>query len=412
MVKVWYHTIRTYPVNIKKFIWANAFLQIGLGMFSVMYNLYIKSIGFSELVNGRVISMQSLATAIMLIPAGFIGDRFGRKYLLLYGSLLSGFTLIIRSLIETQSLLVFFAFLTGLFYSFVQVSMVPFMADYSKDLDRVSLFSFNFAMQMAANMIGNILGGILSDGIEGLFHLPEEYSLKITLMIGAIFFLISVIPLWQIKEKKRTMKKQSKEQWNFRKNKDQFIIIMKFTTASLIIGSGSGLVIPYLNLYFRDRFDASYSSIGFVVSLGQLATALAMLIGPALVKRVGEVKGVVILQLSSIPFLLLTGYTKIYVVAILGFLFRQALMNAGNPIQQALMMEKVDDSMKGVANSLGQMVFNLGWAFMGPISTAIVARGGSYYGYATVFTITTGLYIIGSFYFFYMLRGIKVKRTI
>lgn len=181
--------------------------------------------------------------------------------------------------------------------------------------------------------------------------------------------------------------------------------------AQLIIGTGSGLVIPYLNLYFADRFDASTSVIGLIIALGQAATAVAMFIGPLVVKRIGEVRAVVTLQLLSLPFLLLTAFTTSILLASIGFLFRQALMNAGNPIQSSLMMSKVDDSVKGLANSVNQMVFQLGWAFMGPISTGIVLQYGSYWGYANVFTITAGLYLVGSLYFFIVFRSIKTDET-
>ena len=82
-------------------------------------------------------------------------------------------------------------------------------------------------------------------------------------------------------------------------------------------------------------------------------------------------------------------------------------MNAGNPIQMSLMMSKVDDSMKGLANSVNQMVFNLGWALMGPVSTGIVLKYGSYWGYASVFSITACLYLVGSVYFFIVFRSIS-----
>jgi predicted MFS family arabinose efflux permease len=148
-----------------------------------------------------------------------------------------------------------------------------------------------------------------------------------------------------------------------------------------------------------------------VISLGQGATAIAMIIGPMVVRKLGEVKAVVVLQLLSLPFLLLTAYTQQFWLAALGFLFRQALMNAGNPIQMSLMMGKVDDSMKGLANSVNQMVFNLGWALMGPVSTGIVLKYGSYWGYAMVFTVTAGLYLIGSTYFFIVFRSINNTKS-
>jgi hypothetical protein len=74
-----------------------------------------------------------------------------------------------------------------------------------------------------------------------------------------------------------------------------------------------------------------------------------------------KLKAVVLLQLFSLPFLLLTGFTTNIYLAVIGFLFRQVLKNAGNPIQMSLMMNRVPDEMKGIANSLSQMAFSFGW---------------------------------------------------
>ena len=183
-------------------------------------------------------------------------------------------------------------------------------------------------------------------------------------------------------------------------------VIILFGFANLLIGTGSGLVIPYLNLYFSNRFDASNTYIGLILSLGSAMTAVAMLLGPALVKRVGKVRALVIFQLLSIPFLFITGYTNSLIIASIAFLMRQALMNAGNPIQSAIAMDLVQDKYKGLANSVNQMVFNVGWASTGAISTGLVMTFGFYWGYAYTFTITGILYIIASTYF-YILFGRK-----
>jgi MFS family permease len=180
-----------------------------------------------------------------------------------------------------------------------------------------------------------------------------------------------------------------------------------FAGAQLVIGIGAGLVIPYLNLYFQDRFHTSHTGIGIILSLGQAATAVAMVIGPAVVRKVGEVKAIVLLQLLSLPFLLVTAFTTNLYLAALAFLFRQALMNAGNPIITSFMMGKVHNDIKGVANSFNQMAFSFGWATMGPISTYIVATNGAYWGYSIVFSITACLYFCGAIYFYLVFRDKK-----
>lgn len=404
----WSQQIKSYNRNIKLSIIANVFAQIGLGMFMVIYNFYIRELGYLDHVNGQVISMTSLATAIIIIPAGLLSDRFGRKKAMFFGVVLSGAFLMLRSIVEPQSLLIFFAFMTGLTSAFLQVSSIPWLAENSKPEQRVHLFSIHFAVMTASNVVGSLLGGVLTDVFSISFN--GLLSVRFTLLVGAVIFLLSVIPISKLHEIRERDKKTSEKIPFVERVKLQgssLKIIMMFAVAQLIIGIGAGLVIPYLNLYFADRFAASNSAIGFIISLGQAATAFAMFIGPMVVKKLGEVKAVVFLQLMSLPFLLLTAYTDNLILAAVGFLFRQALMNAGNPIQTSLIMSKVDNSMRGFANSVNSMVFNLGWAFMGPVSTGIVVVYGAYWGYALVFTITAGLYLVGSIYFLFMFRSVN-----
>lgn len=408
----WSTQIKSYNKNIKLALAANLFAQVGLGIFMVIYNFYVRELGYGDQVNGQVISMTSLATALILVPAGLLSDRFGRKKTMFIGALLTGVVLLSRGILEGEGLLVALGFATGLTSAFLQVSGIPWLAENSKPTQRVHLFSIYSAVMTGANVIGNLFGGILTDFFS--IFLSELMSIRLTLLVGAVIFLIALIPITKFHEVKK-MKADKDQKVPFlqkmKENRVGFKIIILFAISQLIIGIGSGLVIPYLNLYFADRFFASNSIIGLIISLGQAATAVAMIIGPLMVRRFGEVKAVVILQLSSLPFLLITAYTDNLLLAAIGFLFRQALMNAGNPIQMSLMMSKVDDSVKGLANSVNQMVFNLGWAFMGPVSMGIVVAYGAYWGYAIVFSITATLYLIGSIYFLTVFRSLNKPGT-
>ena len=411
--KEWAGQFKGYNRNIKLAFMANILTQIGFGIFMVIYNFYIRELGYSESVNGQIISMTALATALILVPAGIASDRIGRKRAMLFGAVATGVAMLFRSMVEMQELLILFAFFTGLTTAFLQVSGIPWLAENSKADQRVHLFSIHFAIMTGANVIGNLSGGILTDAFS--LFVDQLTSIRITLLIGSAFFMAGLVPILRFAEAPKDKNDvRGIKGFSFKnlsvKNEGVKIIAM-FAFAQLLIGIGAGLVIPYLNLYFADRFEASNSAIGIIISLGQAATAFAMIIGPVVVRKVGEVRAVVILQLMSLPFLLLTAYTENLWLAAIGFLFRQALMNAGNPIQMSLMMSRVNDSMKGLANSVNQMVFNLGWAVMGPVSTGIVMRYGDYWGYALVFSITASLYLIGSLYFFFVFKNYKKTKT-
>ncbi|MCL7749965.1 MFS transporter [Halalkalibacter alkaliphilus] len=409
----WNDQLKGYNRNIRLFLLTSVLANIGMGIFMVIYNYYIRELGFSDQMNGRVIAMQALASAMALLPAGLMSDKFGRRRIIMIGALFAATSLLLRAVLAGEFLLLAMAFATGLFMAFIQVSSIPLLAENSTEKERVHLFSFNFALIMVANVIGNALGGTLTDLFHVFFRLSMLESVRITLLIGSLIFFIALLPILKINEehKKRVQKTGASSLGRlFTTHRSSLKWIGLFAIANVLIGFGSGLVIPYLNLYFSDRFEISNSLVGIILSLGQAMTAVAFMIGPSVVKRFGEVKAVVMLQLASLPFLLLTAYTETLWLAVIGFLFRQALMNAGNPIQMALMMRTVDDSMKGLANSVGQMVFQLGWAVMGPVSTSIVMIYGAYYGYAYVFTITAFLYLLGSTYFYVVFRKINENK--
>lgn len=391
---------------------ANMLIQIGMGVFMVMYNLYIKELGMPETINGKVISMTATATALMLVPAGYLSDKLGRKWIIVFGAALVAVTLFYRGFTVNETPIIYAAFFTGLFMAFVQVSAVPFLAENSDISERVQMFSIHFALVTIANVIGSLAGGIIADVLEFVLKFETTDAIKWALLAGATIFTIGLLPLFKIRNKSNVpveltelpdmddeRVKEEQIDSSFKRNMK---LIAHFSFAGLLIGLGSGLVVPYLNLYFSNRFDASSAYIGLILSLGSAMTAVAILIGPALVKKVGKVKALILFQLLSIPFLLLTAFTSSLLLASLGFLLRQALMNAGNPIQSAIAMEIVADKYKGLANSVNQMVFNVGWATMGPVATGLVIVNGFYWGYAFAFTLTAGLYVLSSCYYYFI----------
>ncbi|MDP4097615.1 MFS transporter [Paenibacillus sp. P96] len=402
-------SFQQWPRNIRLFFIANILYQIGGGMFSVLYNLYIQSLGYSESMTGNVVSLQSLATALMFIPVGLLGDRLSRKWMLMAGALVSGAVFIGRSLLEAQSGMLLFAVLSGIFAAFFQVLAIPFLAENVSISKRLRMFSYYSSLVLAAQVIGSLGGGVIADLLQSL-GFGRTASLQAVLMVGGISTLASFLPLIRIAETSGTAASMdSKPQATghaadaARPGRDH-VLITQFVITQLLIGFGSGLVIPYLNLYFTNRFDVSWSGMSLLLALGQVMTILSMLVGPYLAGRLGPVKAVVCFQMLSLPFLLVTGFTNMLWAASVSFLFRQALMNAANPIQSAIMMDKISVKRRGTANSLMQTAFMLGWATMGPVQSHLVTTYGNYWGYAITFSITGLLYVVSSLLYYIMFR--------
>lgn len=393
-------------------------------MFSVLYNLYIQGLGYNDTMNGQIVSIQSLATAIMFVPIGLGGDRFSRKRLLIAGALFSGIFLIGRSFDYSASGLIWFAVFSGLFAGVFQVLAIPFLAENVKKSQRLKMFSYYSSLVLASQVLGSLGGGVFADLLHTL-GIAKVTGLQTVLFIGGAATLAAFIPMLFVSDDKTPAQtittgavpavaasedknlSATEQPGKLQDNKNDSRLIGQFVITQLLIGFGSGLVVPYLNLYFTNRFSVSLSAMSLLISLGQIMTIVSMLIGPTLAAKVGSVRAVVIFQVFSLPFLLLTGFTNVLVIASVSFLFRQALMNAANPIQSAILVDRVSDKRRGIANSLMQTAFMIGWATMGPVQSYLVTTYGTYWGYAITFSITGGLYVISSLMYYMMFKDPK-----
>jgi MFS family permease len=398
----WKSQFQGYSRNILLFFWFNFVWNLGLGMFGLVYNLYVKSLGYDQTMVGSIVGMSSLAAAIILIPAGIANDRLGPKRVISFGLFCVIATLTARSLMEGQQGIIISSFFGGAALAVVSATIMPFMANNSTPQQRVHLFSFNMALVMAANFIGIALSGVLCDFFQFIIGLDAIHSMRITLLVGIGFSALGVVPMFMFEKTKQELQ-SSHERLKWRQiwkvHRTSLQVIGIFVLLGLLSSTAGGMIVPYLNVYFEDRFDASKSAIGIIVALGQAATAVAFLIGPMIVKRYGEVRSTIYLQLSSIPFLLITAFSTNLILSSGGYLFRQALMNAANPFYFSIKMSYVHRSLRGLASSSGETVFNLGWFLASPISTGLVFRYGPYYGYAYAFCITAVVYTLISFLF-------------
>jgi predicted MFS family arabinose efflux permease len=176
---------------------------------------------------------------------------------------------------------------------------------------------------------------------------------------------------------------------------------------ALLIGAGAGLVIPFMNLYFKDRFQCSSAQIGGFFAVAQVVTASASLIGPALARRFGKLRTAVVSELLSLPFLVTLGAERRLGVAVGSFWMRATLMQAATPLLQAFVMEVLPPALRARSTSLNNMLWNIGWAVSATMAGTII----QHFGYAVPFYLTAGLYAVAALTFFAAFRGVREGGT-
>jgi MFS family permease len=162
-----------------------------------------------------------------------------------------------------------------------------------------------------------------------------------------------------------------------------------------LIAIGAGQLIPFLNLFIEGRFGLDLTSINAVFALASLGTFVAILLQPALARRLGKVASVVVVQAVSIPFIVILGFSPILWTVILAMAVRNSLMNAGNPIQNAFAMEHVHPTERATLSAAMSVLWSLGWVIAGVYFTALHLALG-FQAYTVNFLTIIVLYAVGT----------------
>jgi MFS family permease len=157
-----------------------------------------------------------------------------------------------------------------------------------------------------------------------------------------------------------------------------------------LISWGAALLVPYLNLFFKERFAVSDGELGAIFAALGLATGASALAAPLFSARFGKPWTIAISQALSIPLLLLVGLVPILGVAVAAAIGRGALFNLGVPLYDALAMERSDEAARPTVIGLVNAAYASGYLVAPAISVAVQER----WGFTPLFFVTAACYTL------------------
>jgi MFS family permease len=400
----YFHQLST---NVKLFLIGNAIQGMGLSIYGLLFNLYLKELGFGESSIGGLISTSSLGISLMAIPAAFIIEKFHVKSLVVTGLVLSSFFYVMQILHVDQGALFGFGLLASMFQALFNISVSPFYLRNSTPDQRVHLFTMNSSMNMLAHLIGYLIGGYLPEVVDHFttdLNRVEIYRTSIMLALTLIFssnlaFLrIKRVPIPKIK--KRLFEGLREKEWN---------ILAKLILPKLCFAFGSGLVVPFMNLYMKERFSLSTKMIGVSYALLQFFIFIGIFITPSIIKKTSQVRFIILTALLAIPFMIAMGLTGNISLVLGCFFMRGMLMNMSSPISSVFEMEKVRENECVFASAIILFFYHL-------VYTSSTRLGGhliEVYSFGPTFYVSGmsyGLAIVLYYCFFKKeVKGKKVK---
>jgi len=410
LVRDYASKLRAFSPNARLYLVSVVITGAAMGVFRLLFNFYVLSLGFDEAMLGTLITVSNMTALLAALPMGYLADILGRKRSLVISGLLLSTSIIGMVLWPNQQVFYAMNIVSGLAQSLAAVTSAPFMMENSGASERTYLFSFSMGLQMAMASVGNWIGGYLPTWIGGLRDVSPTSS---TAYAGALLIIgliagLGVIPLFfmrmpVLKRAERTVfapiQYASKHP----------VLLTKLILPMLLTSIGAGLIMPFMNVFYRQVYHQPDPMIGTLFAWGSLAMGLGLLIAPPLADRMGKIQLVVITQGISIPFLVIMGFAPMFWMSAAAYYVRLALMNMSTPVYQTFVMEHVESSARATVASLVSMSWNFGWAFSPTISGWLQVN----YGFAPPMLGTLILYTLSVFlYWAFFWRGEKKPESV
>ncbi|MCP4685204.1 MAG: MFS transporter [bacterium] len=398
-------SVGLFSRNARLYLIGSFLIGINFSVFNLLFNLYLKELGFVESQIGFVNSSRAVGMTLVAIPAAMILSRIRLKPLLLAACVCFAVFSFGQTTIQQMSLLLGVAVLTGMSFAFFRIASGPFYMRNSTRTERTHLFSFSFGMHLLAGIIGSWGAGHLVTVIgerTGDIILGYQYTLLIAIAMG----LMALVPFGLVKASLPSSE-ENRITLNLAQFKRRGTFYFKVTFVNFLIGTGAGLIIPFMNLYFRDRFLLPPDRIGLYFILLSFGMLVGTLCGPLLTRRLGLVRTIVITQLASIPFMMTLAYSYALILVVPAFVIRGGLMNLGVPISTNFGMELSEKKEQGLVNAL----LSVSWTSSWMVSVAIGGSLIEHYGYTVVLNIASSLYLLSSLSYFWFFGRIEKRNS-
>jgi MFS family permease len=391
ILETYWTRIKQFSPNARLYLVSAILTGAALGVYSLLFNFYVISLNMDVNIAGQLASINSTTALVLAIPMGYLADILGRKKSLIISGATVSLAIAGMVVWPVKEILFGMAALMGAAQSLSAVTMSPFLLENSGEQERTYLFSLGSGAQMTASFVGNSIGGSLPTWLGTRQGISPTSSAAYAgaLAIVAAISTLGLIPYFFMKM--RHLEKSQRALFApFTYAAKKPAMLGKLILPILVTSFGAGLLMPFMNIFFRVAYHQSDPVIGNLLAWGALAMGIGLLIAPVLADRLGKIPVVVISQGLSIPFLALLGFAPWFWLSGFAYYIRIALMNMSGPVYQTFVMENTEPESRATVASLVNMSNNFGRAFSPSVSGWMQVN----YGFGPVYAGVLAMYSI------------------
>jgi MFS family permease len=344
--------------------------------FNVVLPLIRDDLNLSDAQVGTIATVFNLFYAFLVPFAGFIGDLFSRKWLVVLSVLIFSVATLFTGFSNSMLMLIFIrSIATGGGEAFYGPPNYALLASYHKNTR-----AFAMSIHQTSYYIGIIISGFVAG------YIGERWGWRSAFYVfGAIGLIHGIVLIFRLKDKKD---ERADTQTDKIKISEGFKILFKTPTALILTIGFSGLIfvltgyLTWMPTYLYENFSMSLSRAGFH---SMFYTHLFAFIGIIIAGRYSDIIGKknpgarLLLQgfglLAAVPFIVMMGYSNILLTVYIGFAgfgFARAFFDANTyTVLYDVIPEKYHSSASGVMLTIGFGVGSLSPVILGVIKPVV-----------------------------------------
>ncbi|MEK4285601.1 MULTISPECIES: MFS transporter [Ureibacillus] len=286
----------------------NLFITMGgIGMVVPVLPSYLDLFGVGGTILGFLVADFAFAQFIFSPIAGNLSDLYGRKFFVILGLIVFGFSQIFFGIAKAIWMLFFARFLSGAGAAFIMPPVMAYVADITTVEERGKGMGFLGAAISLGFMIGPGIGGFLA---KVNLHFPFYFGGIVALIAAIVSFIVLPNIKQQQKERLITKGKDNIFQQLLRSLHTPYFVMLLVV---FVFSFGIANFQSTLSMYLTYKFGYTPMDIAIVMIIGGfLGVILQVYIVDQLFKRFGEMKvilvNLIIAALSMVGMVYIKGF--------------------------------------------------------------------------------------------------------
>jgi MFS family permease len=342
-------------VNAKLFLAGGLINGFSNGVFNAVMQLYMVSLGYNAQNLGYIFMMNSLTSTLLAVPAGLMGDRYGKRKIIIVGSIAVTMSMIFFFMAQTVEVFALAFLLIGVSNASGTV-FAPLYSSFFDDDDMDKAFGLWGLLNISAMSIGSLMGYVpqLLVSATGI-SLPVSY--RYTMMLaGSLFVLQNIFYIMSCRGVKETLSK------DIRFNLKSRNVVFKICLITLLINVAGGIMFSLFPYYVNKKYGVESAALGTLFFVSNLFMAFAKGAAATFSKRLGGMRSITLgVALSALFFIALPLSPSFGFLSIM-FVLRQGTRFMSDPLISSLFMRSLAEDEKSTANSIMTISMNGGGA--------------------------------------------------